>query len=52
MDSAVDSNSLELVRIAILAMRTLTDEQRLEVIHQFCKYCGSANRRCYCMMDC
>jgi hypothetical protein len=50
MDSA--ANTVELIRMIIVVMRTLTDEERLDIINQFCKHCGSINRECYCMMCC
>jgi hypothetical protein len=30
----------------------LTDEQRIEVIMDYCKYCGSNDNKCNCQNDC
>lgn len=32
-------------------LRTLTDEKRLEIFHEFCTICGGTKRPCYCSQD-
>lgn len=37
--------------IAITILDGLTDEQRLDVISRYCKYCGSMDSGCQCWND-
>lgn len=39
------------VAIATAAMRRLSDEQRQEIIRDYCTFCGTSNSPCYCMRD-
>jgi hypothetical protein len=38
----------ELKATALDAMKQLDDEDRLEIMGQFCKFCGSDNPNCQC----
>jgi len=42
-----DENTTTLIQ----DMSALTDEQRMEVIGNFCRYCGCKNPRCQCWND-
>ena len=42
---------LEAVQPIIAAMKQMTDEERMEVIGNFCRYCGCGNPQCQCWND-
>ena len=34
-----------------ILLDNMTDEQRLEIFDNYCKFCGSKNTHCYCQKD-
>lgn len=51
LDRVTPLANVDPVRVAIDALRSLSDEQRAEAIHHFCTHCGSENPRCQCWND-
>lgn len=41
----------EIKAAAVEAMKQLLDDERMEVMAQFCKFCGSDNPSCSCWND-
>ena len=39
------------VGIAISIINSMSDEQRLSLFQEYCRWCGSGNPRCNCMRD-
>lgn len=38
-------------KLASELFKLLTDEERLEIINEYCKYCGSSDSGCQCWND-
>lgn len=39
------------VETIVSLMRRMTEEERMEVIEEFCRYCGDLNPKCQCWND-
>ena len=35
----------------VAILKSMTDEERMEIFSNFCKYCGSDNPKCQCWKD-
>lgn len=51
MDAKNMTDSQVMIESAVILMNTLSDDERLEVMSRFCKFCGCDNPDCNCMRD-